>query len=122
MFRSFDETRNVKNHTSIWRFVISGGIMQLIELMEKVYNSDSKIVGVNTDCVYYLGGDRFHGELSDNAIDNIGKYRVEVNIRPKMYNKFEYDTLDMNNFVKKIGTGTIIEGKAGLGKSHKCHT
>jgi hypothetical protein len=121
LFRTNTQSYLNKTDTSLYRFVISGGILQLIELLEIVHNDkNSKIIGVNTDCVYYAGLSQFHSQPCDNIIDRLGTYRKEETPRPKLYGYNKYDTLNIEEYEKTMGSGFVIEGRAGLGKSHQC--
>ena len=73
-----------KDNTSIHRFVISGGIINILETLKIKYNPQaSKLISIRTDCVYidkpFLNKINEYNE-NNKPIDNFGKIKTSHDI------------------------------------------
>ena len=80
------KNRLQQDNTSINRFVISGGIINILETLKIKYNpKESKLISIRTDCVYienpFLNKDNEYDE-DDKPIDNFGKIKTSDEIHP----------------------------------------
>ena len=118
LIRRETKSRLGSDHTSLWRHVICGGIVQLLEVCEKVHDNNFRFIGVNTDCVYYVGdSSKINGVKTNNILQNIGGVFAEEKVRPKLYHEYEHTNLDTSDFTVENGLGKIITGPPGAGKT-----
>lgn len=111
LFRETHTKRLTSDNCSIWRYVISSGIQQVINIMCQL-PSDAKIVGVNTDCVFYTGS-----YMEFDETDEIGSIRRDTKGRPKKYKPFTQNYFKDFPFESKVGKGSINTGAGGCGKT-----
>lgn len=120
LFRSISNIRTQDDDSGIYSHVISGGIINLLELCSRLSNKD-QLISVNTDCIYYIGKEFYDDKNinKDNVLTNIGKIRRQDVKNIKMYYELEdEEILDLNKYPIKYGSGNLFFGQAGCGKTH----
>lgn len=122
LFRSFDEDMSEETYLSLYNFIICKGYDGILDVLEEV-EKESEIIGVNTDCIYYINkkGKKYGEKMSDNVLENLGKLRnrkEEENVAPKAFKEINPELFKLEDHPLVQGEGEIIEGKAGLGKTH----
>lgn len=140
--------RLIEDNTSINRFVVSGGILKVIETMQKVMNEKSKLIAIRTDCVYVENPIAIQAEVKKSPIfvkhaeaptidendfvhtdapllNNLGKMKIEKKINPVGIINDVIDGFDpletLRELAKEeiVGKGVQYDGIAGSGKTYK---
>ena len=119
--------RLLEDSTSINRFVVSGGIINLLESLKYSFDKDSRLIAIRTDCVY-IENPRFPEEIivdkKANVLYNLGRVKIEDEIHLVRVND-EINKYTVNEIFEDIqkdivkGNGTILNGMAGCGKTEK---
>lgn len=121
MFKS----RLIKDHTSINRFVVSGGIKNLFEITLLCSKPDTILLSDRTDCVYLknyrIPDEKYLVDRNKDVLENLGKIKLEPKIHlVNIKEPIEYIYDDVWKDIKPlVGTGSLYEGGSGFGKSEK---
>ena len=110
--------RLFSDNTSVNRFVISGAVLQLLQLIQASVGKKSKLLAYNTDGIFVTNPlINFPDKKSMKfEIKNIGKaYRTDSKL---VYFEKKYrENLDLDSYEIVTGTGQIVNGQAGSGKT-----
>ena len=110
------ESLRLRNHTSIMRFVIDGGVREVINYMYEINKSGMKVCGVSTDCIMcYTDYECEKKEERENTIDNIGKI-FEEKFKRLPNGRGVVDSIPDLKY-KYNGKGKMFIGVPGCGKS-----
>ena len=110
--------RLFSNSTSVNRFVISHAALQLLQLIQATVGKESKLMAYNTDGIFITNPKiRFpHKKSVKFETKNIGKaYMTDSEL--KYFEKKYREDLDMEGYEIVTGTGEIVNGQAGSGKT-----
>ena len=110
--------RLFSDNTSVNRFVISGSILQLLQLMQASVGKKSKLVAYNTDGIFVTNPkvDFPHKKSVKFEIPNIGN-AYKTSTKP-VYFEIKYrDNLDFGGYEIELGKGQVVNGQAGSGKT-----
>ena len=110
--------RLFSDNTSVNRFVISGSILQLLQLIQASVGEKSKLVAFNTDGIFVTDPlvDFPHKKSVKFEIKNIGN-AYKTGSRLAYFEKKFRDNLEFDSYEVMTGKGEIICGQAGSGKT-----
>ena len=115
-FRSRQQTRKPSDDLGVYSHVISGGIINLLKLTERLGEED-ELFSVNTDAIYYVG-EKYQDKLSGNVLEDFGKVRKQDVKRVRMWSEPEEEiSLSVADFPVAPSDGIIYTGQAGCGKT-----
>ena len=145
--KSTKKTKNLnKSALPLYRYVICGGWINLINLYKSVSSPNSQVISYNTDCVFLTNPNENIDNMveeDDNILESLGKIRIEKFKEEKImgYNlikdnniEFSYNSIDWiitnesnyenyDNFVNQINElkndkSLLVDSPPGYGKSY----
>ena len=110
--------RLFSDNTSVNRFVISGAVLQLLQLMQASVGEESKLVAYNTDGIFVTDPliDFPHKKSVEFKIQNIGN-AYKTDSKPVYFEKKYRENLDFDGYEIELGKGQVVTGQAGSGKT-----
>ena len=110
--------RLFSDNASVNRFVISGSILQLLQLIQASVGEKSKLVAYNTDGIFVTDPliDFPHKRSVKFEIKNIGN-AYKTSSKLAYFEKKYRENLDMDGYEIVMGKGQIVNGQAGSGKT-----